>query len=144
MPLSSSRSMTPRIRRACARSSIRRQSCMCAVSCIPRMCTRLRLSVVAEELARDLATCGIMVVSGMAGGIDAAAHRGALAAGGRTIAVLGCGPDVMYPPEHRGLMSEIIGQGAVMAEFAAGARAPPGQVARRIRILGERAVGGVV
>src|SRR3989475_13108706 len=60
---------------------------------------------VADELARDLATFGITVVSGMARGIDAPAHRGALAAGGRTIAVLGWGPDVLYTAQHRGLMS---------------------------------------
>src|SRR5207302_7389 len=76
---------------------------------------------VAEHLAGELVRHGMTVVSGMARGIDAAAHRGALAAGGRTIAVLGCGPDVVYPPEHSGLMREIIGQGAVMSEFAAGA-----------------------
>ncbi|MDP9482312.1 MAG: DNA-protecting protein DprA, partial [Chloroflexota bacterium] len=55
---------------------------------------------IAERLGHDLAVSGITVVSGMARGIDAAAHRGALAGGGRTVAVLACGPDVVYPPTH--------------------------------------------
>src|SRR5262245_43283802 len=61
----------------------------------------------AERLGRDLAARGITVVSGLARGIDSAAHRGALAAGGRTIAVLGSGVDVIYPPENRSLASHI-------------------------------------
>ena len=62
---------------------------------------------VAERLAGDLAVRGITVASGLARGVDSAAHRGALAAGGITVGVLGCGADIVYPPEHATLASEI-------------------------------------
>jgi DNA processing protein len=75
---------------------------------------------VARQLAADLARRGIAVVSGMARGVDSAAHRGALEGGGVTIAVFGCGVDVIYPPEHRGLASRILERGALVSEF------PPG------------------
>lgn len=75
---------------------------------------------VAREIAAHLARAGVTVVSGLARGIDAAAHRGALSAGGRTLAVLGCGIDQCYPPEHASLRDAIIAQGAVLSEFALG------------------------
>lgn len=74
----------------------------------------------AEKLSRDLVHAGITIVSGMARGIDAAAHRGAIAARGRTMAVLGSGLDVVYPPEHRDLYTAISTQGAVISEFSLG------------------------
>jgi DNA processing protein len=74
----------------------------------------------ASRIAGDLAEAGILVVSGLARGIDSAAHRAALAAGGETVAVLGSGVDVVYPPEHRRLAAEVAGHGAVISEF------PPG------------------
>jgi DNA processing protein len=75
---------------------------------------------VAERLGRDLATNRVTVVSGLARGVDTFAHKGALEAGGRTIAVLGCGIDVYYPPENRRLYDAISSQGAVVSEFSLG------------------------
>jgi DNA processing protein len=72
---------------------------------------------VANRLGADLASMGLMVVSGMALGIDAAAHEGALSAKGKTIAVLGSGLGVVYPPENRKLFHRIIESGAVISEF---------------------------
>ena len=73
--------------------------------------------VVAEQLARELVAFGVTIVSGLARGIDSAAHAGTLAGGGRTIAVLGCGLGYMYPPENRPLAERISHQGAVISEF---------------------------
>jgi DNA processing protein len=75
---------------------------------------------VAERLAADLAARGVTIVSGLARGIDTAAHRGALAAGGRTIAVLGTGIDGRYPAENRGLADQIEANGALVSQFFPG------------------------
>jgi len=75
---------------------------------------------VAAHIASDLAARGIVVVSGLARGVDSAAHRGALAADGATVAVLGSGVDVMYPPEHAALGATIDARGAVVSELAPG------------------------
>lgn len=77
---------------------------------------------IAEQLGHDLASAGVTVVSGMAWGIDSAAHRGALAAGGATIAVLAGGPDVVYPPSAARLYREIVARGAAIAELPPGTR----------------------
>ena len=77
----------------------------------------------ARETARVLAGAGIVVVSGLARGIDAAAHRGALEVGGKTVAVQACGPDRIYPAEHRKLAEQIRDRGAVVTELPLGA--PP-------------------
>lgn len=75
---------------------------------------------VARDLGREVSTAGLVVVSGLAFGIDACAHRGALDAGKRTIAVLGCGPDKPYPAAHRALWRQVTETGAVVSEL------PPG------------------
>ena len=76
---------------------------------------------VARELGRELATAGVVVVSGLAFGIDACAHRGTLDAGGIAIAVLGCGPDSAYPAAHRSLWRRICESGLVISELPPGA-----------------------
>lgn len=97
-----------------------------------------------ERLARDLAVQGVTVVSGMARGIDSAAHRGALLGRGRTVAVLGCGVDVTYPAESRGLMREIVSHGAVISEFPMGTKPHASNFPRRNRVISGLAAGVVV
>jgi DNA processing protein len=80
---------------------------------------------VARLLAEELGRAGVVVASGMARGVDAAAHRGVLEAGGVTVAVWGTGPDRVYPSEHRGLAEEIANAGALVTEY------PPGTPPRR-------------
>jgi DNA processing protein len=99
---------------------------------------------VAERLAADLAARGVTVVSGLARGIDSAAHRGALRAGGRTIAVLGSGVDVIYPPENRRLAHEIESHGAVISQFEPGTRPLSGHFPARNRVIAGLALGVVV
>src|SRR5712691_10571142 len=98
----------------------------------------------AERLAADLAARGITVVSGLARGIDSAAHRGALAAGGRTIAVLGSGVDVIYPPENRRLASDIVARGAIVSQFPPGTPPLAGYFPARNRVIAGLSLGVVV
>ena len=99
---------------------------------------------VAENLAAELAARGVTIVSWLARGIDSAAHRGALGAGGRTLAVLGHGVDLVYPPEHRGLAREIEGKGALLSQFPPGTPPLHYHFPIRNRTLAGLALGVVV
>ncbi len=98
----------------------------------------------ARDLAADLAFQGVTVVSGMARGIDASAHEGALAAGGETVAVLGCGVDVLYPPEAGRLRETILGRGGVVSEFPPGTPPLPRRFPARNRLISGMARAVVV
>ncbi|MCL5966805.1 MAG: DNA-processing protein DprA [Deltaproteobacteria bacterium] len=98
----------------------------------------------ARELARELAFAGVTVVSGMARGVDAAAHTGAVEAGGKTVAVLGCGVDVVYPPEATRLRGRILEGGALVSEFPPGTRPLPRHFPRRNRIISGLSRGVIV
>ncbi|MES1166931.1 MAG: DNA-processing protein DprA, partial [Pseudomonadota bacterium] len=90
---------------------------------------------VAKRLGADLARLGFCVVSGLARGIDTAAHEGALEAGGKTAAVLGTGIDLIYPPENLGLYRRLEETGAILSEFPFGRRADKQSFAMRNRIV---------
>jgi DNA processing protein len=99
---------------------------------------------IARRLGADLAAAGIPVVSGMALGIDGAAHRGALEGGGITVAVLGCGIDICYPRRHRPLHDRIAATGVVLTEEPPGTWPAPWRFPRRNRIIAALAVAVVV
>jgi DNA processing protein len=90
---------------------------------------------VAARLAGELADRRMLVVSGMARGADGAAHRGCLAAGGATVGVLGSGPDVIYPPEHRELAASLCREGALVSELGPGAPPLPEHFPLRNRLI---------
>jgi DNA processing protein len=90
---------------------------------------------VAQDVAAILARSGVTVISGLARGVDSVAHRAALEAGGRTLAVLGSGIDNIYPPEHRRLAERITGSGAVLSDYPLGTRPEPGNFPPRNRII---------
>ena len=99
---------------------------------------------VGTRIAAELANRGIVVVSGLARGVDSAAHRGCLEGRGSTAAVLGCGLDRVYPPEHADLASEIAGRGVLLAELAPGAAPLPAHFPLRNRIISGLSLATVV
>jgi DNA processing protein len=99
---------------------------------------------VARMLGRELAAAGLVVVSGMARGVDGEAHRGALEAGGITVAVLGCGVDRDYPAAHRELARAICERGLVVAEYAPGVEPAPWRFPARNRVIAGLAAATVV
>ena len=99
---------------------------------------------VARRLGAELAGHGVVVVSGLARGADSAAHGGALDAGGLTVAVLGCGPDRVYPAEHADLARAIVGQGAIVSELGPGAPPLPEHFPLRNRIISGLSLAVVV
>ena len=109
-----------------------KQPCVAVVGA--RSCSSYGRSV-ARMLARELSAAGLVVVSGMARGIDGEAHRGALEAGGRTIAVLGCGIDRDYPSAHAELARRICEQGLVVSEYEPGVEPAPWRFPARNRVI---------
>jgi DNA processing protein len=91
--------------------------------------------MISEKFAYEFASSSITVVSGLARGVDTYAHRGSLRAGGRTIAVLGCGIDIVYPPENRELMDKICNYGACISEFPLGTQPWRGNFPTRNRLI---------
>jgi len=125
------------------RGALAREDALAVAVVGSRLATEYGVGV-AEGLGAALAARGITVVSGLARGIDSAAHRGALRVGGRTIAVLGSGADVIYPPENRRLAARIEAGGAVVSQFAPGTPPLAHHFPLRNRVIAGLSLGVVV
>jgi DNA processing protein len=101
-------------------------------------------SQMAERLGRDLAARGLVILSGMARGIDAIGHHGALASNGRAIGVLGTGMDVCYPKENKKLYEKVLERGAILREFPLGTHPAPENFPIRNRIVAGMPLGVIV
>lgn len=108
-----------------------------------RRCTLYGLKI-AKQLAFALAKRGYCIASGLARGIDTAAHEGAIEGGGKTVAVLGCGLDIIYPPENKALYAKIRESGALISEFPFGKKADKLSFPRRNRIVAGLSKGVIV
>ncbi|MCC5023952.1 MAG: DNA-processing protein DprA [Candidatus Synoicihabitans palmerolidicus] len=115
-----------------------------AIAIVGNRKTTLYGQKVAQTLAGELMVAGFCIVSGLARGIDTAAHEGALAAGGPTVGVLGTGMDIIYPPENLGLYRKTAANGAVVSEFPFGRRADRQSFAMRNRIVAGMSAGVIV
>jgi DNA processing protein len=98
----------------------------------------------AEKFSRELCAQKITVISGLARGIDSVAHRAALKSGGRTIAVIGSGLDVIYPPENKNIFEEIVGSGAVISEYSLGTKPDAQNFPKRNRIISGLSLGSLI
>lgn len=125
------------------RGAVRAEDALAVALVGARQATPYGLQV-SEQLAADLAARGVTVVSGFARGVDTAAHRGALSAGGRTIAVLGSGVDVIYPPENRKLVPRVLEHGALISQFPMGSPPLAEHFPHRNRTIAGLALGTVV
>ena len=98
----------------------------------------------AHRISQELALRGFTIISGLARGVDASAHEGALNAGGRTLGILGCGLDVNYPPQHDRLKEAILKQGAVISEFSMGTAPEPNNFPKRNRVIAGMSLGVII